>query len=78
MAEVRDAQQIRAEIEQARDQLADTVDQLADRVSPKRVVGQTRSALKAKAMSPTGLAVIGVSGVLLTVVVIRNLRRSRS
>jgi hypothetical protein len=73
----RDTEQIRAEIEQARDQLAVTVDQLAERLAPQRLVDRFKAAAKAKAMSPAGKAVIGGSAVLLTVMVVRNLRRSR-
>jgi hypothetical protein len=73
----RDVQQIRTDIEQARDQLAVTVDQLADRLAPQRLADQIKASIKAKATSPAGKAVIGGSAVLLTLIVVRNLRRSR-
>jgi len=73
----RDVQQIRTDIEQARDQLAVTVDQLADRLAPQRLADQIKASIKAKATSPVGKAVIGGSAVLLTLIVVRNLRRSR-
>lgn len=76
MAE-RSAAEIRAEIEQARTQLASSVDQLTDRLAPQRLVSDTKATLKEKATSPAGLAVLGGTGVLLTLLVIRNLRRSR-
>ena len=77
MATQRDAREIRAEIEQARDQLAVAVDQLADRLAPKRLVDDVKTSLKQKALTPQGKAVIGGAGLLLTVLMIRNLRRSR-
>ena len=77
VATQRDASQIRAEIEQARDQLAVTVDQLADRLAPKRLVDDAKATLKQKALTPQGKAVIGGTGLLLGLMMIRNLRRSR-
>ncbi|MEO6503042.1 MAG: DUF3618 domain-containing protein [Jatrophihabitantaceae bacterium] len=77
MATQRDASQIRAEIEQARDQLAVTVDQLAVRLAPKRLVDDAKATLKQKAMTPQGKAVLSGAGVLISVLMIRNLRRSR-
>lgn len=77
MATQRDASEIRAEIEQARDQLAVTVDQLAGRLAPKRLVDDAKVTLKQKAMTPEGKAVISGAGLLLSVLMIRNLRRSR-
>jgi hypothetical protein len=73
----RDVQQIRTDIEQARDQLAVTVDQLADRLAPQRLADHLKATIKAKATSPAGMAVIGGSAVLLTLIVVRNLRHSR-
>jgi Protein of unknown function (DUF3618) len=77
VASQRDASDIRAEIEQARDQLAIAVDQLADRLAPKRLVDDAKTTLKQKAATPQGKAVIGGAGLLLSLLVIRNLRRSR-
>jgi F0F1-type ATP synthase membrane subunit b/b' len=77
VATQRDASEIRAEIEQARDQLAVAVDQLADRLAPKRLVDDIKTTLKQKAMTPQGKAVLGGAGLLLSVLMIRNLRRSR-
>ena len=77
MVTQRDASEIRTEIEQARDQLAVAVDQLADRLAPKRLVEDTKAALKQKAMTPQGKAVLAGAGLLLGVLMIRNLRRSR-
>jgi F0F1-type ATP synthase membrane subunit b/b' len=77
VATQRDASEIRSEIEQARDQLAVTVDQLADRLAPKRLVDDVKTSLKQKALTPQGKAVLGGAGLLLSVLMIRNLRRSR-
>lgn len=76
MAE-RSAAEIRIELDQARDQLATSVDQLADRLAPQRMVTDVKTKLVAKATSPAGMAVLGGTGLLLTLLVIRNLRRSR-
>lgn len=73
----RDATVLRAEIEQARDQLAGSIDQLADRLAPSRLVDEAKSSIKAKLTSPVGIAVVGGSAVLLSLLVVRNLRRSR-
>jgi len=77
VAAERSASEIRAEMDQARDQLAVAVDQLSDRLAPKRLADQFKATIKEKASSPAGKAVLGGGAVLLTLVVIRNLRRSR-
>jgi hypothetical protein len=73
----RSAGVIRAEIEQARDQLAISVDQLADRLAPSRVVNEAKASIRQKLSSPVGLAVVGGGAVLLTLLVVRNIRHSR-
>ena len=77
MATQREASEIRTEIERARDQLASAVDQLADRLAPKRLVDDAKTTLKQKATTPQGKAVLAGTGLLLSVLMIRNLRRSR-
>lgn len=77
MATQREAAEIRAEIESARDRLAVSVDQLATRLAPAQLVDNVKTTAKQKAMTPAGKAVLGTAGVLLTLLVIRNLRRSR-
>ncbi|MGI8666918.1 MAG: DUF3618 domain-containing protein [Jatrophihabitans sp.] len=77
MATQREAAEIRAEIESARDRLAVTVDQLADRLAPARLVDEAKSTVIQKVTSPAGKAVLGGAGLLLGLLVIRNLRRSR-
>ena len=78
MAAERDAVAIRAEIDQAREQLATTVDELANRLAPARLTDRLKASAKQKLTSPVGIAVAGGVGVVLTLVVVRNLRRSRS
>jgi Protein of unknown function (DUF3618) len=73
----RAAAEIRIELDQARDRLATSVDQLAVRLAPQRMINQAKASMLAKASSPVGMAVLGGSGLLLTVLVVRNLRRSR-
>jgi len=73
----RSAAEIRIELDEARDQLATSVDQLADRLAPQRVMDDVKAKLMAKATSPVGMAVLGSAGLLLTALVIRNLRRGR-
>jgi hypothetical protein len=77
VAAERNARAIRTEIEQARDQLATTVDQLADRLAPKRLADEAKASAKQKLTSPTGMAIVGGTVLLLTIVAVRNLRRSR-
>jgi hypothetical protein len=73
----REAAEIRIELEQARERLATSVDQLTDRLAPQRLMNEAKASLLAKASSPVGMAVLGGTGLLLTVLVVRNLRRSR-
>jgi len=77
VATQREASEIRTEIERARDQLAVAVDQLADRLAPKRLVDDAKTSIKQKAMTPRGKAVLAGAGLLLSVLMIRNVRRSR-
>ncbi len=76
MAE-RSAAEIRIELDRARDQLATSVDQLADRLAPKRLMDEAKTKVMARVSSPVGIAVLSGTGLLLTVLVVRNLRRSR-
>jgi hypothetical protein len=73
----RETAEIRIELEQARERLATSVDQLTDRLAPQRLMNEAKASLLAKASSPVGMAVLGSAGLLLTVLVVRNLRRSR-
>lgn len=71
----RGADDIQRDIENARVKLAGAVDQLAYRTSPKRVGENFKQTLKEKAQSTQGRIVIGVSGGLIVVLVIRRIRR---
>lgn len=73
----RETAEIRIELEQARERLATSVDQLTDRLAPQRLMNEAKASLLAKVSSPVGMAVLGGAGLLLTVLVVRNLRRSR-
>jgi hypothetical protein len=70
----RGADDIERDIEQARVTLANAVDQIAYRTSPKRLSEQAKHALKEKAQSPQGKAVIGGAGVVVVLLVIRRVR----
>jgi osmotically-inducible protein OsmY len=73
----RGADEIQREIEQARVKLAGAVDQLAYQTSPKRIVENVKQTLKERAQSPQGRVVIGVSGGLVVVLIVRRIRRGR-
>jgi hypothetical protein len=71
----RSVDEIQRDIENARVSLAVAVDQLAYRTSPKRVADNAKQALKEKAQTPQGKAVIGGVGLLVTILVIRRFTR---
>jgi osmotically-inducible protein OsmY len=71
----RGADDIQREIESARVKLAGAVDQLAYRTSPKRVSESVKQTLKEKAQSTQGRIVIGATGGLVVILVIRRFRR---
>ena len=73
MAE-RNADAIQHEIEQARVSLASAVDQIAYRANPKRVSENVKQALLQKAQTPAGMAVIGGSGLLVVLLIVRRIR----
>ena len=75
MAGERSADDIQRDIETSRAALASAVDQLAYRGNPKRLAEQAKAGLKAKAQSPAGKAVIGVTGGLLVVLIVKRLRK---
>ncbi len=70
----RDPRQIQLEIDAARESLAATLDELAYRGSPKRLRTQAQEAAVRFLQSPAGKATIAVTGVLVTVVVVRKIR----
>ena len=71
----RDADAIQREIEQARVSLASAVDQLAYRTSPKRVSEAAKQAVVEKAQTPVGMAVIGGTGLLVVLLIVRRIRK---
>jgi osmotically-inducible protein OsmY len=71
----RSAEQIQRDIEQARAGLADAVDQLAYRTNPRRVTDNAKQALLVKANTPQGRIVIGVSGGLVLLLIVRRFRK---
>jgi hypothetical protein len=73
MAGERSADQIQRDIEDARESLAAAVDQLAYRTSPKRAADNVKQALKDKAQTQQGKAVIAGAGALLAILIIRRI-----
>ena len=75
MAGERSAEDIQRDIEQSRAALASSVDQLAYRTNPKRLVEQAKQSLREKANTPQGRIVIGVTGGLVVVLIVRRIRK---
>jgi hypothetical protein len=71
----RGANEIQRDIEKARVTLANAVDQIAYRTNPKRVTENAKQTLKEKAQTPQGRAVIGGTGALILVLIIRRVRK---
>lgn len=71
----RSAEEIQRDIENARTSLAVSVDQLVLRTSPKRIADDAKQWLKDKAQTPQGKAVIGGTGVLVAILVIRRIAK---
>jgi hypothetical protein len=71
----RSADDIQRDIEKSRAALAEAVDQLAYRTNPKRVVQTTKQTLRQKAQTTQGRIVIGVSGSLVVLMIIRRIRK---
>ena len=74
MAE-RSADDIQRDIEQARVGLAQAVDQLAYRTNPKRVSEQVKQTLRARANSTEGRIVIGVTGGVVLLLIVKRIRK---
>jgi hypothetical protein len=73
----RTAEQVQQDIEKARDELAVTIDQLAARTNPKRLADEAKQTLAQKAQSPAGKAVLGGVAVLVVLLVVRRIGKSR-
>jgi osmotically-inducible protein OsmY len=71
----RSADDIQRDIEQARVGLAQAVDQLAYRTNPHRLSEQLKQALKARANSTEGRVVIGVTGGLVVLLIVKRIRK---
>jgi hypothetical protein len=71
----RSADDIQGDIEKSRAALAETVDQLAYRTNPKRAVDNVKQTLRQKAQSTQGRIVIGVTGGLVVLLVIRRIAK---
>jgi hypothetical protein len=71
----RNADAIQREIEQARVSLASTVDQIAYRTNPKRVSESLKQTVVQKAQTPAGMAVLGGSGLLVVLLIVRRIRK---
>jgi Protein of unknown function (DUF3618) len=73
----RSADDIQRDIEQARAGLAETVDQLAHRTNPRRLADTAKQSLREKAEATQGRIVIGVSGGLVVLLIVRRIRKHR-
>jgi hypothetical protein len=73
----RSADEIQRDIEYARVSLAAAIDQLAFRTNPKRLADNVKQALKEKAQSPQGKAVIAGTGALFGILIIRRIVKHR-
>ena len=71
----RSADDIQRDIEQARAGLAQAVDQLAYRTNPKRVSEQVKRSLRERAMTTQGRIVIGVTGSVIVLLIVKRIRK---
>jgi hypothetical protein len=56
-------------------QLGDAVDEIAARTSPKKVSADLKALVREKLETPVGKAVVGGAGLLLTILIIKRLRK---
>jgi hypothetical protein len=73
----RSADEIQRDIENARASLAVAIDQLVLRTNPKRLADNVKQALKEKAQSPQGKAVLGGTGALFGILIVRRIVKHR-
>ncbi len=71
----RDPDNIKQDIDQARDQLASTVDALAERASPRRIADDVKAGLVQFVKKPAVAISLAGVGALVVVLVIRRIRR---
>ncbi len=69
------ADDIQRDIERSRAALAHAVDQLAYRGNPRRLADNAKQSVLAKAKSPQGQAIIGATGVLIALLIVRRIRK---
>jgi Protein of unknown function (DUF3618) len=75
VADRRDPDTIKQEIDQARDQLASTVDSLTERANPRRIADDVKAGLvRVVKKPPVAISLAGI-GALLVVLFVRKLRR---
>lgn len=73
--ELRDAPEIREDIERTRDDMASTLDAIGDKVSPKLQAERQMERLRQSGIEPQRLA-MAVGGLLMVLLLIRRRRRS--
>ncbi|WP_375489449.1 DUF3618 domain-containing protein [uncultured Jatrophihabitans sp.] len=66
---------IQRDIERSRAALAAAVDQLAYRGNPTRIVENAKQSVREKANTTQGRVVIGVTGAVLVLLVVRRIRK---
>jgi osmotically-inducible protein OsmY len=71
----RDPEDIKRDIEQSRAALAEAVDELAYRTNPKRVATNAKQSLIDKANTPRGRVVVGVTGALVVLLIVKRIRK---
>jgi hypothetical protein len=71
----RDPDEIKRDIEQSRAALAEAVDELAIRTNPKRVANNAKQSLIAKAKTPQGRVVVGVTGAVIVLLIVKRIRK---
>lgn len=71
----RDPDNIKQDINQARDQLASTVDALAERANPRRIADDAKAGVVAFVTKPAVAVSLASIGTLVILLVIRRIRR---
>jgi hypothetical protein len=70
----RDPEEIKKDIDQARDQLASTVDLLAQRANPQRIADDVKARALAFVQKPAVAVTLAGVGVVTVLLVIRSIR----
>jgi Protein of unknown function (DUF3618) len=74
--ELRDAQEIKVEIERTREDMAQTLDAIGDRISPRLQAERQMERLRQSGIEPQRLA-MAVAALMFTLLLMRRRRRSR-